>query len=395
MLTIYIMLTLASIVFHILYKGDLSFVLMLFFLITPFVTFGIQIIQTLRLKIAVSLSCTSAERKTPAAVRITLNNRSFLPISACRITVRYKSVFAPEKDCSEKYSLAVPIGQRSAETVSLSFTPQHCGEIAVSLRHITICDFLGIIRLRKKINYNGKFTVLPRAPRISADIESSLAEDPESSAFSSVKAGDDPSEIFSLREYRDGDRRNRIHWKLSSRNESLIVKELSQPVSSKILILCDFFGCTDPDGADGIFDMAATLSSFLAESGAAHTVSAAYSDRTLFSADIRNAEEYCCAFAKLCASADKLEFRAAASETADALDGASPIQNSFSRVLAVSVCSGKAYADELSRLCGETRLTIFCTALAENAADEPSSAAEIIFADAEKLADGDIGNIIL
>lgn len=51
--------------------------------------------------------------------------------------------------------------------------------------------------------------------------------------------GDDPSETLKLREYQKGDRLNRIHWKLSVKNSSLIVAELSMPLGCNVVFFLD------------------------------------------------------------------------------------------------------------------------------------------------------------
>lgn len=52
-------------------------------------------------------------------------------------------------------------------------------------------------------------------------------------------SGDDPSETLKLREYQKGDRMNRIHWKLSAKNEKLIVAEMGMPVGCNVVIFLD------------------------------------------------------------------------------------------------------------------------------------------------------------
>ena len=39
--------------------------------------------------------------------------------------------------------------------------------------------------------------------------------------------GYDPSELFDVREFQNGDRLQSVHWKLSARTDELMVKELS------------------------------------------------------------------------------------------------------------------------------------------------------------------------
>ncbi|MCM1479824.1 MAG: DUF58 domain-containing protein, partial [Muribaculaceae bacterium] len=267
----YIILTLSIGLFHILYKGDLSFIILAFLVILPAVTFIVLAVQTRLLKIDISADDAASERGKPAAVNITLRNPTFLPIAACKISVKYRSVHmseTPVKAGYEKYSAAVPVKQRTAETVTVSITPEHCGTVEFRIKSLRLSDFLGFSFLLRKINFSGKVIVLPNAFPINAELENGVADGTDSAVFSAVKPGDDPSEIFQLREYRDGDRHNRIHWKLSSRSETFIVKELSRPVNSKIMILCDFSGCGSADRADGVLDAAMTLSSFFVRNGA-------------------------------------------------------------------------------------------------------------------------------
>ena len=381
----YIILTIFIGIFHILYKGDLSFIIFAFLFALPVVMFIILAIQVKLLRISVSSDNAVSERGKAASIRIIFRNRSLLPIAACKISVKYRSVYMSEvsaKPADEKYSITIPVKQRTVETVSLSLTPDHCGVVEFYIKNIKITDFLGFSFLFRKINFADKIVVLPNAFPMNGSLENGIVNGSESNIFSAVKSGDDPSEIFQLREYRDGDRHNRIHWKLSSRSESFIVKELSQPVNSKILIMCDFFGCGDALQTDMIFDMAMTLSSFFVRNGTVHTLAAAFEDCTLFTADISNDNELYAAFTGLCTNIGRLDHSHGIGEIASIADNTMMIRNGFSHVLAITGAINKALAGELSRLCGEARLTIFCTS-PENAAEDIGE--EVIYSSAEKL----------
>ena len=391
----YIILTIFIGIFHILYKGDLSFIILAFLFALPVVMFIILAIQVRLLQISVSSDNAVSERGKAASVRVILNNRSVLPIAACKILVRYRSVYMSDissKPYNEKYSITIPVKQRTVETVSLSLTPDHCGVVEFYIKNIKITDFLGFSFLFRKIGFADKIIVLPNAFPMSADLENGIVNGSESNIFSTVKSGDDPSEIFQLREYRDGDRHNRIHWKLSSRSESFIVKELSQPVNSKILILCDFSGCGDAGQTDMIFDMAMTLSSFFIRNGTTHTLAAAFDDCTLFTADISNDNELYAAFTGLCKNIGKLDRSHGIAEISSIADNTMMIRNGFSHVLAVTGTINKAIAGDLSRLCGEARLTIFCTSpekISENIGEDIGE--EVIYSSAEKLEENNLG----
>ncbi len=53
------------------------------------------------------------------------------------------------------------------------------------------------------------------------------------------RPGDDNTELFGIREFRDTDNPKRIHWKRSSREETLFVKEYSRPLEKQCAIWID------------------------------------------------------------------------------------------------------------------------------------------------------------
>ena len=61
----------------------------------------------------------------------------------------------------------------------------------------------------------------------------------ESEEYDEKRPGDDPSQIFQIREYREGDRMQRIHWKASARTSQLMVKDYSMPIGLGALLLFD------------------------------------------------------------------------------------------------------------------------------------------------------------
>jgi hypothetical protein len=91
----------------------------------------------------------------------------------------------------------------------------------------------------------------------------------ESEYYSQIKSGDDPSEVFSIREYREGDRIQRIHWKLSSKQNQLMIKEFSNPLNCAVLIYLDFDIPTGKERlpvTDALLECSLSLSySFLAQ----------------------------------------------------------------------------------------------------------------------------------
>ena len=108
----YIILLIMIFIFHILYKGDLSFILLVFLTAMPVLLFILLIIQTAKLNISISSSSKASERGKPEVIKIFLENTAFLPVTACRLTFRYKCFFPPDKRSTAGISIYLPQERR-------------------------------------------------------------------------------------------------------------------------------------------------------------------------------------------------------------------------------------------------------------------------------------------
>ncbi len=80
--------------------------------------------------------------------------------------------------------------------------------------------------------------------------------------YSKTRKGEDVSEIFDIRGYVHGDSLNRVHWKLSAKEDTLMVKELSQPVSHNHCIVIDVVNVNsdmERSYIDGVYELAYAL----------------------------------------------------------------------------------------------------------------------------------------
>lgn len=89
------------------------------------------------------------------------------------------------------------------------------------------------------VNEKAVLTIFPVLH--SVDLEMLIPADGEweSEHFSEDKPGDDPSEVFDIREYEDGDRIRNIHWKLTSKRDEFMVKEYSLPLGHFGAVILD------------------------------------------------------------------------------------------------------------------------------------------------------------
>ena len=118
--------------------------------------------------------------------------------------------------------------------------------------------------------------VSPVGYDISGIVQYSDRVNDESDVFSENRPGDDPSEVFDLREYFPGDKINRIHWKLSSKKNDFIVKEYSLPIDVPCAVFLDLRSYYSNDYILPVFDTLIetflSLSHFLLDNERRHSV---------------------------------------------------------------------------------------------------------------------------
>lgn len=91
-------------------------------------------------------------------------------------------------------------------------------------------------RFRK---FAGNMLIIPETYPIEVKGGLSSLLDLDGNVYSSSKSGFDMSEVFSIREYKPGDNLKGIHWKLSNKLDSVLVREGSFPIKNSVLILME------------------------------------------------------------------------------------------------------------------------------------------------------------
>lgn len=256
---LYFIFLIMSAVFYLLFRGDLSFVLLLTLLIFPVMM--LVMLLTAKIRIKAENFPQSCVRGDKAALKFKVKNRMFIPVSSCTITFVYRMTGDSR---FKTYTAVLPLKARSEENVALNIAPEHCGTVEYSVKKVRVYDLIGLFSKKIKLDLNGSITVLPKELPCCVTPEQ-LPSRKDENGLLNAGSGNDPSEITGLREYRDGDRMNRIHWKLSSRTDELIVKNLSEPYSGRILVIPDINACRTASEADTVMDVFYSMLKFLTE----------------------------------------------------------------------------------------------------------------------------------
>lgn len=222
-------------------------------IIVPIVMLILLVLQRLRITVSVDSKNPVTEKEEmekPARAAITLsveNGNRVLPITKGIAQVRYENLFSGEKG-KMKVRFSVDSGRKRDRRILVVM--QNCGNVAIKVEKVRIYDYLNIFAWTVGKDFETQnVLVLPPLKEMYLDRDGWYNETEEDSdRFSLYKKGDDPSEIFNVREFTDGDKIQTIHWKLSGKTGSLMVKEGSLPLTKVINIFVDL--CVDGENTE-------------------------------------------------------------------------------------------------------------------------------------------------
>ncbi len=148
---------------------------------------------------------------------------------------------------TQRYSLVLPL-LRGCSKYAMDITPENCGEITISCVSAEIRDHLDLFRKQISGFDSVKTTVYPQRVRLDVLLDPNTGGSPREDGPTQNKRGNDPSEVFDLREYVPGDDIRSIHWKLSVKTDELILREPGAPTYYDLAVLADFG--LEQDGAE-------------------------------------------------------------------------------------------------------------------------------------------------
>lgn len=161
-------------------------------------------------------------------IRAELENAGFFPVprTAVRLAVR---VFPEREELLLTGKLMLNGGERGSLCFQLDGS--HCACLEIRPDRLVVTDLLGIFQCSCRIDREEitRLFVLPGALRAEPKLpegQGALLQD----NGDRERRGFDSPDVSEIRSYRSGDSLKRVHWKLSARQDALLVKELSEPV---------------------------------------------------------------------------------------------------------------------------------------------------------------------
>lgn len=218
-----------TLLFHAFYYGWYSWFVLMLAIVLPLFSLLVSIPAMLRMRLTMELP-----RQCVRDDQIYLSLRGScgrLPMPLCRFRLTMTNRLSGH---------AVSVRQKLPGGGRWYIAPDttHCGLLICTVDRSRVYDYLGLfsIPVHQTKQVAAYICPEPEQPDPMPNLSRFLVTQRR------PKPGGGFSEEHELREYRAGDHLRDIHWKLSVKTDSMIVREAQEPVRSRVLLTLDLSG---------------------------------------------------------------------------------------------------------------------------------------------------------
>lgn len=242
----YILVLATTIFWAVFYQQIFFFLLVILEICLPVFSYFLARYCFQRLEPSVVITPASTVKGESVRMLLKLQNPTWIPLSSAVVTFSFRSLFYGEK---EEASHLLSLRAHYDNTLTFPVKLTKCGIYETSLTRIQGFDFLHLFCLKKDLDITCQIRVLPdsvpKEERHEALYSEGFDEFEESG-----KSGNVSSNVTDIREYLPGDRLQKIHWKLSSKIDKLMVKENEATSTNEFFLLMELFQPTKETCAD-------------------------------------------------------------------------------------------------------------------------------------------------
>lgn len=231
----YIIVIVLDVFMMITFHSYINFLILIGLIILPvYSIIGVRAVASnLTMDIATPLE--PMEKKEVFKVRFILHNPTCFPILNATISTMIENRFYLEYG---EHTLNVPIRVKQDTVVEYPIEMEYCGRFIVSVSKIHILDITGIYEVNIPVSIEKECLIFPNG-MVNKQDAGIMYQRGVTEAMESREKGYDFSDISGIREYIPGDKLQNIHWKLSVKKDSLMVKERVSVSAQQLNVLVD------------------------------------------------------------------------------------------------------------------------------------------------------------
>lgn len=188
-------------------------------------------------------------RTEPLFLRIALRNPTLFPIPTVRICLHFENLFY---ETNGSHQLVLPARARQETSATYPLLSERSGTLQVGITSIVLRDYLGFFE--KKLSTTALETcVLFPAETLAEHSADPVFREDTSDDTHTIRSYVESTEVTGIREYIPGDKLQNIHWKLSAKQDALLVKEKNGTATNELHLLLEL-PKEEPERAEQILE---------------------------------------------------------------------------------------------------------------------------------------------
>ncbi len=171
-------------------------------------------------------------------VKICITNRCRIPVMRVKAYVVVEDTLGGLK--MKKWMKLSEVSSGENEYIRNVIFPG-AGNYEVSIKKIKIYDFTGLLNINMSVRSTDRVQVMPQLYDVPVRLTMPIMNFyGEADVYDENTPGYDKSELFQIREYQKGDRLQSVHWKMTAKQDEIMVKEHSLPKACPVVFFLNF-----------------------------------------------------------------------------------------------------------------------------------------------------------
>ena len=270
---LYVLLLGSAIWTFMLYEDYSAFLFLFVFVMMTLISVILSLVFSKFVRITLLSENVSVQKGEKVSLKIVAKNMSPFPFLKAKIRLKFTGNFMYGE---KKIEVNCGINDFRKNEITLDFTSDYCGRVTVSIDKCYVYDLFYLFRYKVKSKGETCVYFMPSIEPYGISVKEAEYESCEDTdKYMEDRPGNDPSHVFELREYREGDKLQKIHWKLSAKKDETYVKEFGYPISISAVLYFDmhFTGEDREKLCDELIQKVCNLSASLIQNQGYHYIS--------------------------------------------------------------------------------------------------------------------------
>ncbi len=240
---VYLLFFLFWLIITSLYKDPIIQIILVFLILFPVISYILLRINFWYLNFKVASSKRFTHVNEEIKFTVTIINDSRIPFIKAFSSLSFIHNLTRKKEDEKLY---FNILNNTKKEFELGYISDSCGSVTIKMNDVKVFDFLRLASCKYPLDKSIKISVLPKLSRVRLQIKKNNHNElEESDNYSETAKTNYSEEIANIRGYLEGDNLKKIHWKLSFKNDELMVKEYSKQIVDGLIILNEFRSISD------------------------------------------------------------------------------------------------------------------------------------------------------